>query len=284
MKKILVSLAIIFSLSFLTFSAEVVIDKSPNLVNTEEEVIKKVDNCTFAMTNLSDEKIGSCISIIRNNMIFFLTDAHCICDGLKYKIVKLQYDDEGKEDFSVKTTAEVWFVNKKLDFAVLRCNKCPGGNIGSTKFLTSNKIPKVGTKVFNVGHFLALNGQVGAVSYSPGIISQINRKTGYNGGIMTLDMYLFLQCTPGCSGSGVYNEKGECLGLICAGFNYNAVLINPVRQIKKWMDEAKIGWLLDDSLPVPTEAEVNAIDFSAGKLPFGLDWDDFFKIIMSKVK
>jgi len=251
MKRLIASSLVILGLVIVSVNAQV--DKN-NCRMTKEDV----DNCTFAITTTTDRPIGSGISVIRNDKVYILTDAHCIIDGNKYKIVKRQYDDTGEEDFYVSVNAELWAFDKSLDFAILKCNKSPGGNVGSTKFYLSDKVYKVGTDIFNVGHFLAWDGQVGATSYSTGIVSQINRQTNYNNR-MKMDLCLFLSCIPGCSGSGVYNTNGECIGLVCAGVGGNDVLINPVREIKKWCANKNISWLIDEKLPVPPEEEIKKL-------------------------
>jgi hypothetical protein len=134
------------------------------------------------------------------------------------------------------------------DLALLRIRK--KNFIRSTaRFCLDEEIPPVGTKLLHVGSLL---GQMGSNSLTSGIISQIGRVRGGK-------IYDQSTCAafPGSSGGGVYLEKdGRYIGMIVRGAGETFNLMVPVRRMRDWAKRVNVEFAIDDSVPVPTDADI----------------------------
>ena len=136
----------------------------------------------------------------------------------------------------------------------------------STKFYLKETIPAVGTRLAHVGSLL---GQVGANSYTEGVVSQIGRVVedlGANG-------VVFDQTTvtafPGSSGGGVYEAStGDYVGMLVRGAGEQFNLIVPVRRMKEWAKSAKVEWALDPEAKYPNAVELKELPIEDSGVTF----------------
>jgi hypothetical protein len=125
----------------------------------------------------------------------------------------------------------------------------------SARFMPKNFMPAIGTELCHCGSFL---GQYGSNSYSTGVLSKVGR------GLESCDA-LFDQITvvtfPGSSGGGVHRASdGRYVGMLVRGHKTQGFnLMVPVRRMHQWAIRCGMEWALDDSLPVPSLAQLDAI-------------------------
>lgn len=134
------------------------------------------------------------------------------------------------------------------DLALLRIRK-KNFIRSSVRFYLDEKIPPVGCKLYHVGSLL---GQVGSNSLTDGIMSQ-------HGRVLYNKVYDQSTCAafPGSSGGGVYlKEDGRYVGMIVRGAGETFNLMVPVRRMREWAKSVNVEFALDDSVPVPTDAEL----------------------------
>jgi len=220
---------------------------------------------------------GSGVIIIREidgeKRMFILTAGHVI-DGLRKtrevidpktgtKRVLVEFDDaaivsefiqKGRSVGESKLTAEIIRYSDAddgHDVGVFLVRKQVGDDQASTKFYLGEEIPYAGMHLYHVGSLL---GQTGANSFTDGVMSQIGR---------TIGKFSFDQTTvtafPGSSGGGVYNEKGEYVGMLVRGAGETFNLISPIRRLKVWAKAANMEWLLDPSKKTPTMKELETL-------------------------
>ena len=126
----------------------------------------------------------------------------------------------------------------------------------TTKFLLTDDIIPIGTKLFHVGSLL---GQEGSNSMTTGIMSQVGRilSLGNSSGV------LFDQSTvtafPGSSGGGVFLEDGTHIGTLVRGAGETFNLIVPARRLNSFLKKNNMFWLLDPSMEVPLLSDINKI-------------------------
>lgn len=62
------------------------------------------------------------------------------------------------------------------------------------------------------------------------------------------------QCSvyPGCSGGGIFNLNGECVGLVFARHEETTLFDVPSRRLLEWSRNNHIEWALDESVPMPS--------------------------------
>jgi hypothetical protein len=121
----------------------------------------------------------------------------------------------------------------------------------TARFYLDEEIPDVGTRLSHVGSLL---GQVGANSYTEGVVSQIGRvieDLGANG-------VVFDQTTvtafPGSSGGGVYKaDDGRYVGMLVRGAGEQFNFIVPIRRMRAWAKQADVEWALDPSVKMPSD-------------------------------
>lgn len=129
-----------------------------------------------------------------------------------------------------------------------------------THFTTNLAPVEIGTLLLHVGSF---KGIVGAGSMSAGIQSQIGRITA---------SVVFDQTTaaayPGSSGGGVFTEDGRCVGLILRQRGEAFNLYVPYRRIVRWAVRSNLKWVIDESLPLPSDEERSKLSIDEeGKPP-----------------
>lgn len=142
------------------------------------------------------------------------------------------------------------------DLALLRVRKTNYVQ-ASAKFYLDKELPPLGTELYHCGSLL---GQVGSNSLVTGIIAQQGRvlNVGKPGG--TVFDQTTLTIFPGSSGGGVYRKTdGAYVGMIVRGTAGGFNFMVPIRRMKDFAKEAKVEWALDESVPMPTEAELKAI-------------------------
>jgi len=131
------------------------------------------------------------------------------------------------------------------DVAVLRV-RYGGLGTNAQPFRLAKSAP-VGSPLQHVGCFL---GWMGANSYSTGVMSFIGR---------SLDGVSFDQTSApiysGSSGGGVYNDRGEYVGMIVRSVDPTFNLIVPARRLQSWADAHGFSWLFNgdpapDNLPI----------------------------------
>lgn len=138
----------------------------------------------------------------------------------------------------------------------------------SAVFYLDDEIPGIGTKLCHVGSLL---GQVGANSYTEGVVSQIGRVLNINA-----DGQVFDQTTatafPGSSGGGVFLQSdGRYIGMLVRGAGEQFNLIVPARRLKTWAKSSGVEWAIDDSVQVPGDAELKKLPVEDVGVEFSKD-------------
>lgn len=122
-------------------------------------------------------------------------------------------------------------------------------------FYPNEKIPTIGTPLCHVGSLL---GQVGANSYTEGVLSQIGRvlDLGANG---TVFDQTTVTAFPGSSGGGVYTRDGLYVGMLVRGAGEQFNFIVPVRRMNEWAKRAGVTWAIDPKVKMPTNDELRKL-------------------------
>lgn len=158
--------------------------------------------------------------------------------------------ENGRKVGKIEFDAEVVRYSAEEDLAILKIRKkslieC------SVKMYLDKDIPVVGTELLHVGSLL---GQLGSNSMTKGIMSQHGR---------IVDRKVFDQTTvtafPGSSGGGVYLADGRLVGLVLRGAGETFNLIAPVRRMREWAERAQVEWAIDDSVALPSDAEMRKL-------------------------
>lgn len=228
---------------------------------------------TVSVTVETSRGSGSGIVKVRKfgdtNIAFVWTAAHVV-DGLRHvktvvdtktgsprlivefddaRVVKTLIED-GRTIGRVEVDAKVIRFNAEEDLAVLQVRQ-KNFSTDSVKFYLDAVAPGIGTKVVHVGSLL---GEGGSNSMTTGIVSQQGR---------LIQSKVFDQITapafPGSSGGGVFLEDGRMIGQVLRGSGESFIFICPVRRTVEWAKEAKIGWAVDDTVAVPTLAELKKL-------------------------
>lgn len=119
----------------------------------------------------------------------------------------------------------------------------------TAKFDLSNRIPRLGDKVYNLSY------PYGDMSFSEGNMSYVGIK---------MEGYVYDQTScvvyPGSSGGGYYTTNGLCIGVVdmMAAPEINYMI--PIRRIEKWAKENGVEWALDPSLPIPSHSELEKLN------------------------
>lgn len=134
------------------------------------------------------------------------------------------------------------------DIAILRIRK-KNFLTNSVVFYLDAENPKIGTDVYNVG---SPHGQFMSHSVTKGLISAQGRMMGKK---------IFDQSSaptlPGGSGGGIYLvSDGRYVGMLQRGVEASFVFLKPIRVIRKWADNNKVNWALDNAAPFPSEIDL----------------------------
>lgn len=158
--------------------------------------------------------------------------------------------ENGRTVGKLEFLAKVVRFSSDEDLALLQVRK-KNVAVEGVKFYLEEKPLHIGKAVFHVGSLL---GEGGSQSMTTGIVSQVGR---------LIDDKVFDQITatsfPGSSGGGVFLNDGRLVGQVLRGAGEGFVLMAPSRRIVKWAREANIGWAVDDTVPFPSDKELDKI-------------------------
>lgn len=155
------------------------------------------------------------------------------------KVIKYSDADTG-EDLALLMVIAPDFSDKNTEFYIK-------GN-------PNEEIVPVGTTLYHVGCLL---GQMGANSFTSGIMSQTGRvreKKVYDQTSVT--------AFPGSSGGGVWmieNGKPVYVGMLVRGAGETFNLIVPIRRMHEFARKYKLEWALDNKVPLPSQEEIDKI-------------------------
>lgn len=176
---------------------------------------------------------------------FLISCAHVfqgLDSGMSYTAAKHYFSGNNcTQCRTVECPCHVIFIDKTNDLAILTV-ATNIFNKGSVRFPDESQTPpQLGDKLFHIGCFF---GDVGSCSLSTGIVSKIGRVIkGVSYDQTNCDIF------PGSSGGGIFNEKGECVGIALAsiakeqgqkGFG----LYVPIRKMREVFNKAGFGWVL----------------------------------------
>lgn len=242
-----------------------------NITNVEE-LGKHLQAISITIRAGGAEGSGTVCRIV-DGRVYILTAGHVVADlrrtreiidsktGTRRTVVEfddasviLQYrDDEGRTVGDVRWFARVVKYSDSdngEDIALLELRR-KGAFDKSSAFYLDKKLPPVGTTLFLMGSPL---GQFGHNSMTRGIMSSHGRV--YQGKVYDQTT---VAAFGGCSGCGVYTEKGEYVGMLVRGAGETFNLIVPIRRIKQWAERTGLQWTIDNSLAVPSEEELQKL-------------------------
>jgi len=136
----------------------------------------------------------------------------------------------------------------------------------SSTFYLGDEIPNIGTELIHVGSLL---GDIGSCSFTTGVTSQVGR-------LLALDENyaeaVYDQTSavsfPGSSGGGVFNqETGQYIGMLTAGIRdaQGFAWYVPVRRMHEWAKNMNMEWAMNATIPMPSEADLEAIPLDDGR-------------------
>lgn len=133
------------------------------------------------------------------------------------------------------------------DLALLRLYQKDAFKDG-VKFYLGNKPPPIGTRLYHAGSPL---GDIGSQSIIPGLYSA-------HGRLLDKRIYDQISCSafPGSSGGTMALEDGRWVGMVLRGREGGFILVRPVRVVKVWAKRVGVDFVLDPSLPAPTDDEL----------------------------
>lgn len=136
-----------------------------------------------------------------------------------FKLKVLKFSDRFNKDIAI-LLAEEEVTNKSPKFSLTR--------------------PKVGEEVWHLG---APMDRELISSILHGHISAITR--------VNIQEYEQIQCgvIGGCSGGGVFNARGEFIGMAARTLGESYGFMVPVRIIRSWLKEEGMGWILEGECP-----------------------------------
>lgn len=157
------------------------------------------------------------------------------------KVIKYSDADNGEDLALLQMIATDYFPDNKNTVFYL-------------KPTPQDEIVPVGTTLYHVGCLL---GQMGANSFTTGVMSQTGRvrdKKVYDQTSVT--------AFPGSSGGGVWMMdagKPVYVGMLVRGAGETFNLIVPVRRIHEFASKYKLEWALDEKKPLPPQADIDKI-------------------------
>jgi serine protease Do len=229
-----------------------------SLAHAGEDLGAKLQAVSFTIRSHDGEGSGVCVN--RGGETFILTAGHVVADNRHVEhlldsakgatitvpkfdplFVTKELVEDGRSIGKLTIEAEVVAYSSAdhgQDLALLHLRK-RGLIKDSATFAPAGKPPGIGTPLSHVGSLL---GQQGSNSFTTGVYSQIGR---------VLHNRVFDQTTcaafPGSSGGGVFDGKGQYVGMIVRGAGETFNLIVPVRRIREWAVEQNLPFLFDES-------------------------------------
>jgi len=186
---------------------------------------------------------GSGIVISKGGYI--LTNYHVV-ENANSILVELLIQDQQKV-FKAKLIQK----DSENDLAILKISDETFTSLNSINYsFKENGSVDVGSSVFTIGFPFALNGMGKEAKFTDG---KVSAKTGYNGALNTFQTSIPVQ--PGNSGGGVFNDKGELVGVINAkiadadNVSY-AVKLNYIKNLIE---------VLPETIELPSKNEIQAL-------------------------
>lgn len=216
--------------SFDLYLQEALVDIS-NILEIEEDINNPIGNIpTESITKASSQGTGFLV----NSDGYIITNYHIIEGANNVKVLGI------KGDFNTTFEAEVVAIDRQCDLALLKVeSKIVTFDTPPYKFVTSkntNQAESIYTLGYPIKEILG-----NEIKITNGII---NSKSGYKGSISEFQISASIQ--PGNSGSPLFNENGELIGVISSkiqsneienvGYalksDYLIVFLNQVEQVK----------------------------------------------------
>jgi len=210
---------------------------------------------------IADYSSGTGVLITRKisdvTKTFVLTAAHVV-DGLKNTdgtfreaLIYREYRVNGFKVSNEEIPAIIIAYDRDNDIAILEVNEDNYTTEERTcEFYLQDKIPPPGTTLIHVG---CTFGHYNSVM--PGIMSQtyvfLPNIPESNGKVFDQTS---IPAFPGSSGGGVFLENGQYVGMVTLWAGYPCLnWMVPVRRIQEWTRSIEMEWIIDPSIPVPTE-------------------------------
>jgi hypothetical protein len=220
---------------------------------------------------------GTGVSFAHGDRRFIWTDAHVVSDSLKKEKVLLPGKDAptiryrftdvyvGQDEFvsgrkvgRYLALARVIRYSDAHDLAILEPYK-RGWPEASVRFQQEGLLPRLGEHIWHVG---GLHGERGGRSVLRGNIAAIGRTILNTIPEELEDPLVYDQvnvmAAPGCSGGGIFDAHGRCLGLIARYVGPGAApaggfLYTPTRRMWAFSRQAGCLWAMDRSVAVPLD-------------------------------
>jgi S1-C subfamily serine protease len=139
------------------------------------------------------------------------------------------------------------------------------------QFYLDDEIPGIGTELSHVGSLL---GQIGANSYTEGVVSQIGRVLDLNSRGVVFDQTT-ATAFPGSSGGGVFlRADGRYVGMLVRGAGEQFNLIVPARRLVGWAKTAGVEWAVDPDVKMPSTEALKKLPVEDTGVTFGSDDDE----------
>lgn len=236
----------VFSLVLLTATVSLAETVAPTVPEQLQDV-----SCTI----IAGKARGSGTLIQREDKTFVLTAAHVVAQAFKDKqdvsVMVLLRKKDRTEMGRKESVARIFAYSADHDIAILLVKE-EKLNHKLVKFYAAPDPPKVGSEIWHCGTFLGEFPQ----SISKGVISAVG---SLDDGVVfdQADVCAY----PGSSGGGVFNKKGEYLGMLVSGTNHGGNLhwFVPMRRIRDWTVERKMEWLFNTDLKVPSKKELKKV-------------------------
>jgi hypothetical protein len=251
---------------------------APLAIAQENPIVKKLQDVSVTIKAGNSQGSGAMFTrkVGDDTVTYVWTCAHVVDDLRKLRMVivngspklVVEFEDaqivqefrqDGRRIGEIKMEARVVRysdANDGEDLALLEVRKRNFVGDDTTVKFYNGEIPEIGTELCHVGSLL---GQVGANSYTTGVMSQQGRvlRLGANG-------VVFDQTTvtafPGSSGGGVYlKSNGEYVGMVVRGAGEGFNFIVPVRRMRDWAKAAKIEWAMDGSVEMPSAEDLKKL-------------------------
>lgn len=173
--------------------------------------------------------------------------------------------------------------NNGEDLALLMVRKRNFIQDSATFYLDGDMIVKPGTALVHVG---SLKGQIGANSFTTGVLSQVGRVLNLGNSNVVFDQST-VTAFPGSSGGGVFlSDNGKYIGMLVRGSGEQFNFIVPIRRMKSFCEKNNMLWSIDESQKMPTLEEILSInvegDAVAKKQPLTEDAKNFPTILQYK--